>query len=200
MCAAALSRLHRDGHTLIGPGRSVAGAVSLRSMGAGQLRSLDERRCMPAAAGKHGGRGQLRRRAAGRCARRCVQIDGTVALYDACVLAGVRLVLHVSALDAALDGRGRNGTVRQQDRIVHADGSSCARCGADLANGRNRGGSGYCVHSDGGHRAADLGRSGRMDDGLFAVGISWIVASLALSVGVGFCRGCRWFESQIPPT
>jgi len=75
-------------------------------MDRGGFQAACERRGVAAAAARHRCGGQLRRRVAGRLRDdvRRVQLDGTKALFDGCVRAGVKRVIHISAIGAEPDG------------------------------------------------------------------------------------------------
>ena len=107
--SAVLARLHRDGHQLVGAGRSLEEArrrfpyahwieadfTRLTSAGAWRplLNGIDAVvNCV----------GVLQDGARDRV--HAVQVEGTCALFDACVEAGVRRVIHVSAIGASADG------------------------------------------------------------------------------------------------
>ena len=104
--AACLARLHRDGHELIGAGRAID--EPRRRFAFAQWRLADfDRLTVPeswtnilagvdavvncAGVLQDGVHDDVRR----------VQLDATVALFEACVRAGVRRVVHISAVGAA---------------------------------------------------------------------------------------------------
>jgi uncharacterized protein YbjT (DUF2867 family) len=106
--SAVLARLHRDGHALVGAGRGIADAA-LRFPHV-QWISADFTQLTTAEAwlAKLAGIdavvncvGVLQDSARDDVAR--VQVDGTIALFVACARAGVRRVIHVSAVGAADD-------------------------------------------------------------------------------------------------
>src|ERR1044071_6274457 len=106
--SAILARLHADGHVLTGAGRSITEArrrfpyarwieADLARLTAGDWRPLLKDidavvNCV----------GVLQDSA--RDDSRRVHVDGTLALFEACAAAGVRRVVHLSALGAAADG------------------------------------------------------------------------------------------------
>jgi uncharacterized protein YbjT (DUF2867 family) len=107
--SACLARLHVEGHDLVAAGRSVALARRrfpyARWIAADFTRLTVAAQWQPLLAGidavvncvgvlQDGARDDVRR----------VQADGTMALFDACVLAGVKRIVHVSAIGA--DARG----------------------------------------------------------------------------------------------
>ena len=106
--SAVLARLHRDGHELVG-GRSLEEAR--RRFPYAQWIGADFARLTTAAAWRpllvgidavvncvgvlqDGARDNVR----------AVQVEGTCALFDACAQAGIRRVVHVSAIGASADG------------------------------------------------------------------------------------------------
>ena len=103
--AACLARLHRDGHELIGAGRRIGEAR--RRFPFAEWREADFNRLTTPAAWRDviagvdavvncvgvlqdGARDDVRR----------VQLDATVALFEACAQAGIRRVIHISAIGA----------------------------------------------------------------------------------------------------
>jgi uncharacterized protein YbjT (DUF2867 family) len=107
--SAVLARLHRDGHELIAAGRSIGEAQ--RRFPYARWVAADFRRLTTAADWKpflagvdavvncvgvlqDGGRDDVQ----------AVQVDGTCALFDACAAAGVRRVVHISAIGVAREG------------------------------------------------------------------------------------------------
>lgn len=107
--SACLARLHNAGHDLVATGRSLAGAR--RSFPYAQwieaefTRLNDARAWLPLIAGsdavvncvgvlQDGARDDVQR----------VQVTGTVALFDACARAGVKRVIHISAIGADHQG------------------------------------------------------------------------------------------------
>jgi uncharacterized protein YbjT (DUF2867 family) len=120
--SAVLARLHRDGHELVGAGRSLEEAR--RRLPYAQWVVADFRRLTTAAAWRpllsgveavvncvgvlqDGARDDVQ----------AVQVEGTCALFDACAAAGVRRVVHVSAIGASADGPTRfSRTKAQADR------------------------------------------------------------------------------------
>ena len=107
--SAILARLHGDGHDLVGAGRSLAEARRrfpyARWIEADFARLTTAEVWRPLLAGidavvncvgvlQHGARDDMER----------VHVEATCALFDACRQAGVRRVIHVSALGAAPDG------------------------------------------------------------------------------------------------
>ncbi len=106
--SAVLARLHRDGHRLTGAGRSLGEAR--RRFPYAQWVEADFTRLdtpdawRPLLAGIDAVVncvGVLQDGAGDNVTR--VQLDGTVALFDACAAAGIRRVVHVSAIGAAAD-------------------------------------------------------------------------------------------------
>jgi uncharacterized protein YbjT (DUF2867 family) len=107
--AACLARLHRDGHVLVGAGRSV-GEARRRLQFARWVEADFARLVTPAAwrplltgidavvncvgVLQDGARDDTRR----------VHVDGTAALFDACREVGIRRVVHISAIGAERDG------------------------------------------------------------------------------------------------
>jgi uncharacterized protein YbjT (DUF2867 family) len=107
--AACLARLHRDGHVLVGAGRSVGEARRrlpfARWVEADFARLVTPAAWRPLLTGidavvncvgvlQDGARDDTRR----------VHVDGTAALFDACREAGIRRVVHISAIGAERDG------------------------------------------------------------------------------------------------
>jgi uncharacterized protein YbjT (DUF2867 family) len=107
--SAVLARLHCDGHELIAAGRSIEEAQ--RRLPYARWITVDFRRLTTAADWKpflagvdavvncvgvlqDGGRDDVQ----------AVQVEGTCGLFDACAAAGVRRVVHISAVGAADDG------------------------------------------------------------------------------------------------
>lgn len=106
--SAILARLHRDGHELIAAGRSIEAAR--RQFPYARWTVADFSRLKTADAWRpllsnidavvncvgvlqDGARDNVQ----------AVQVEGTCALFDACVVAGVRRVVHISAIGAAAD-------------------------------------------------------------------------------------------------
>ena len=107
--SAILARLQRDGHALVGAGRATAEAE--RRFPYAQWIRADFARLTSADAWQPmlGGFdavvncvGVLQDDARDQVSR--VQVDGTVALFDACVRAGIHRIIHVSAIGAAPQG------------------------------------------------------------------------------------------------
>ncbi len=107
--SAVLARLHRDGHELVGAGRSLAEARRrfpyARWIEADFARLTAADAWRPLLSGidavvncvgvlQDGARDDMQ----------AVQVAGTGALFDACVQAGVRRVIHVSAIGASGEG------------------------------------------------------------------------------------------------
>ena len=107
--SACLARLHADGHEVTGCGRSIASAR--RGLPYAQWIEADFSRLQDASSWRDllnsvdavincvgvlqsGLRDDVER----------VQLAGTIALFDACVRAGVKRVVHISALGAEMDG------------------------------------------------------------------------------------------------
>jgi uncharacterized protein YbjT (DUF2867 family) len=110
--SAILARLYREGHELVGCGRSL-GEVRRRFpyahwVEADFLELTDAEAWLPLLVGIDAVVncvGVLQDRAGGHLTR--VQVDGTVALFNACAEAGVRRVIHVSAVGAGPSGATR---------------------------------------------------------------------------------------------
>jgi uncharacterized protein YbjT (DUF2867 family) len=107
--SAVLARLHRDGHELVGAGRAVDEArrrfayahwieVDFARLGTAQ----DWQPLLAGIGAVVNCVGVLQDGA--RDDVRAVQVEGTCALFDACAQAGIRRVIHVSAIGAAADG------------------------------------------------------------------------------------------------
>jgi uncharacterized protein YbjT (DUF2867 family) len=107
--SGCLSRLHRDGHDLVGAGRAVAEASRrfpyARWIEADFLTCVSAERWQPLLHGidavvncvgvlQAGARDDVTR----------VHVQATNALFDACGLAGIRRVIHLSAIGVASDG------------------------------------------------------------------------------------------------
>src|SRR5262245_57986212 len=107
--SAILARLHRDGHDLLAAGRSIDEARRrfpyARWVAADFARLITADAWRPLLAGmdavvncvgvlQDGGRDDMQ----------AVQVAGTCALFDACAAAGVKRVIHVSAVGASADG------------------------------------------------------------------------------------------------
>lgn len=117
--AACLARLHRDGHELIGAGRRI-GEARRRFPFAGWREADFNRLTTPVAwrdviAGvdavvncvgvlQDGARDDVRR----------VQLDATVALFEACAQAGIRRVIHISAIGAEASAPTAFGRTKAQ--------------------------------------------------------------------------------------
>lgn len=117
--SAVLARLHRDGHELVGAGRSLEEAR--RRLPYARWIEADFRRLTSADAWRpllsgveavvncvgvlqDGARDDVQ----------AVQVVGTCALFDACAAAGVRRVVHVSAIGASADGPTRFSRTKAQ--------------------------------------------------------------------------------------
>src|SRR5262245_17334035 len=107
--SAVLARLHRDGHGLVGAGRAVNEARRrfpyAQWIEADFARLTDAQAWLPLLNGIEAVVncvGVLQDSLRDDVAR--IQIDGTVALFDACMRAGIRRVVHVSAVGAAATG------------------------------------------------------------------------------------------------
>src|SRR5262245_17495776 len=107
--SAILARLHRDGHDLLAAGRSIDEARRrfpyARWVAADFARLITADAWRPLLAGmdavvncvgvlQDGGRDDMQ----------AVQVAGTCALFDACAAAGVKRVIHVSAVGASAEG------------------------------------------------------------------------------------------------
>jgi uncharacterized protein YbjT (DUF2867 family) len=110
--SACLARLHREGHTVVGCGRSISAAG--RRFAYARWREADFSRLHDAQAWaalltdidavvncvgvlQDGLRDDVQR----------VQFSGTIALFDGCVLAGVKRIVHISAIGADAAGPSR---------------------------------------------------------------------------------------------
>ncbi len=108
--SAVLARLHRDGHELIAAGRSIGDAARrmpfARWIEADFTKPTKASDWAPLLNGvdavvncvgvlEQGGRDDIQR----------THVEGTVALFDACARAGVRRVIHISAIGASAEGR-----------------------------------------------------------------------------------------------
>ena len=108
--SAVLARLHRDGHELIAAGRSIEDAArrapfarwieadfNKLTQASGWTPLLNGVDAVVNCVGvlEQGGRDDIRR----------THVEGTVALFDACAKAGVRRVVHISAIGASAEGR-----------------------------------------------------------------------------------------------
>jgi uncharacterized protein YbjT (DUF2867 family) len=110
--SAILARLYREGHELVGCGRAL-GEVRRRFPYAHWIEAdfaelTDAEAWLPLLVDIDAVVncvGVLQDRAGGNLTR--VQVDGTVALFDACAEAGIRRVIHVSAVGAAATGATR---------------------------------------------------------------------------------------------
>ena len=107
--SAILARLHREGHELTGAGRAVGEARRrfpyARWIGADFGRLTHADMWLPLLQGIDAVVncvGVLQDNFRDDVAR--IQIDGTVALFEACTRAGIRRVVHVSAVGAAATG------------------------------------------------------------------------------------------------
>ena len=107
--AACLARLHRDGHVLVGAGRSVGEAR--RRLPFARWVEADFARLMTPAAWRPlltgidavvNCVGVLQDGARDDTSR--VHVEATAALFDACRQAGIRRVVHISAIGAERDG------------------------------------------------------------------------------------------------
>ncbi|MEA2907656.1 MAG: hypothetical protein QOI12_5043 [Alphaproteobacteria bacterium] len=107
--SAILARLHRDGHALVGAGRALA--VAGRRFPYARWVEADFARLVTAAAWRPllagieavvNCVGVLQDSA--RDDTRRVHVEATCALFEACAQAGIRRVVHVSAIGAARDG------------------------------------------------------------------------------------------------
>ena len=110
--AACLARLHRDGHEVTGAGRAIRQAERRAPYAkwiAADLPQADAGRRLAGAARRLRRGGELRRRAAGRHARRRagIHVAATSALFAACEAAGIKRVVHISAIGASALGADR---------------------------------------------------------------------------------------------
>jgi uncharacterized protein YbjT (DUF2867 family) len=126
--AACLARLHRDGHALVGAGRSIGEARQRFPFVAWREADFNHL-TMPEAwketlAGidavvncvgvlQDGARDDVQR----------VQLDATVALFDACARAGIRRVIHVSAVgtEASAPTSFARTKAQAEDRLAQLD-------------------------------------------------------------------------------
>ena len=107
--SAVLTRLHRDGHELVGAGRAIEEAQRRLRFAQwieadfARLRTAQDWRALLAGIDavvncvgvlQDGARDDVQ----------AVQVEGTCALFDACAQAGIRRVIHISAIGAAADG------------------------------------------------------------------------------------------------
>lgn len=117
--SAVLARLHRDGHVLTGAGRGI-GEAALRLPYARWI-AVDFMQLTTAAAWRPllvdidavvNCVGALQDGARDDVAR--VQVDGTVALFDACAETGIRCLVHISAVGATDDAPTAFGRTKAQ--------------------------------------------------------------------------------------
>ncbi len=107
--AAVVSQLHREGHAIVGAGRNVAQARRrapfARRIEADFNKLTDASAWLPLLDGidavvncvgvlEQGGLDDIRR----------IHVDGTVALFEACLQEGIRRVVHISAIGASAQG------------------------------------------------------------------------------------------------